>query len=48
MMELTSFFFAEEKFQKAWHQSAGPVPPIKKIYKIIENDAFLKPYAAYK
>jgi hypothetical protein len=41
-------FVAEQKFQKAWHQSAGPVPPIKKIYKIIENDGFLKPYAAYK
>ena len=43
-----SLYSAEQKFQKAWHNSAGPLPPIKKIYKIIENDAFLKPYAAYK
>jgi hypothetical protein len=38
---------AEEKFKKAWKGGAA-VPVIKKIYKIIESEEFLKPYAAYK
>ncbi|KAJ3519422.1 hypothetical protein NMY22_g13214 [Coprinellus aureogranulatus] len=43
-----TYEMAEQKFQKAWNNVTGPMPPIKKIYKIIENDEFLKPYAIYK
>ena len=38
----------EKKFQKAWHNVTGPLPTIKKVFKVIENDEFLKPYAIYK
>ncbi|KAJ3540655.1 hypothetical protein NMY22_g4207 [Coprinellus aureogranulatus] len=41
-----TYEMVEKKFQKAWHN--GTPPTIKKIFKIIENDAFLQPYAAYK
>ena len=39
---------AEKKFQGAWNNVTGPLPTIKKIFKIIENDEFLKPYAIYR
>ncbi|TEB30508.1 hypothetical protein FA13DRAFT_1814687 [Coprinellus micaceus] len=42
-----TYEMAEEKFKKAWKGGAA-VPVIKKIYKIIESEEFLKPYAAYK
>ena len=36
----------EERFKRAWR--TGNCPTIKKIYKVIENKSFLKPYDQYK
>lgn len=36
----------EKRFQKAWQN--GTAPKIKRVFKIIENDGFLQPYADYK
>ncbi|KAF8802256.1 hypothetical protein BYT27DRAFT_7197349 [Phlegmacium glaucopus] len=38
----------EKRFKRAWNSGSGPCPPIKKIYKIIENKSFLVPYDRYK
>ncbi|TEB30473.1 ADP-ribosylation [Coprinellus micaceus] len=43
-----TYEMAEKKFQDAWNNVTGPLPTIKKIFKIIENDEFLKPYAIYR
>ncbi|KAF8802255.1 hypothetical protein BYT27DRAFT_7197347 [Phlegmacium glaucopus] len=38
----------EKRFKRAWNGGGGPCPPIKKIYKIIENKSFLASYDRYK
>jgi len=43
----TTYNEVEKRFKRAWKGST-PCPPIKKIYKIIENKSFLIPYDRYK
>lgn len=38
----------EQKFKTAWQINTTQCPPIKKIFKIIENKSFLLPYDRYK
>ncbi|KAJ3540654.1 hypothetical protein NMY22_g4206 [Coprinellus aureogranulatus] len=43
-----TYEMVEKKFQSAWHNVTVQLPTIKKIFKIIEDEAFLRPYADYK
>ncbi|KAF9054279.1 hypothetical protein BJ165DRAFT_1338246, partial [Panaeolus papilionaceus] len=43
-----TYELVEKKFKDAWKVTSPPCPPIKKIFKIIENKAFLQPYDRYK
>ncbi|RXW12753.1 hypothetical protein EST38_g13098 [Candolleomyces aberdarensis] len=45
-----TYDMVETKFKKGWSAPAtrGPQPTISKIYKIIENDEFLRPYELYR
>ena len=46
---LPAFFrTVEQKFKSAWKVPTTQCPPIKKIFKIIENGSFLLPYDRYK
>ena len=49
---MSDYFFpklkVEKRFKHAWKGSSTSCPPIKKIYKIIENKSFLLPYDQYK
>jgi hypothetical protein len=45
---LTVSNLVEKKFLSAWQYPGTSIPPIKKVYKIIENKSFLQPYDAYK
>lgn len=38
----------DQKFKSAWKVPTTQCPPIKKIFKIIENGSFLLPYDRYK
>ncbi|RXW12756.1 hypothetical protein EST38_g13101 [Candolleomyces aberdarensis] len=43
----TSYDMVENKFKSGW-KGGSPPPTIAKIFKIIENEEFLKPYDAYR
>jgi hypothetical protein len=43
-----TFELVEQKFKSAWKVPTTQCPPIKKIFKIIENRSFLLPYDRYK
>ncbi|KAG2005976.1 hypothetical protein CC2G_002337 [Coprinopsis cinerea AmutBmut pab1-1] len=44
-----TYEMVEQRFIKAWiTNSSGPRPAISKVFKIIENEDFLKPYDAYR
>jgi len=44
-----TFKMVQDKFKKAWHSPPGQAcPEIKRVYKIIENGAFLNPYDRYR
>ena len=46
---LTFLLTVENKFKSSWTAGASnPLPTISKIFKIIENDEFLKPYDQYR
>ncbi|RXW13129.1 hypothetical protein EST38_g12724 [Candolleomyces aberdarensis] len=45
----TTYEMVENKFKNSWTAGASnPLPTISKIFKIIENDDFLKPYDQYR
>ncbi|PPQ90293.1 hypothetical protein CVT25_013118 [Psilocybe cyanescens] len=43
-----TFDMVEKKFKSSWKNPGSTCPPVKKIYKIIENKNFLQPYDRYK
>lgn len=43
-----TYELVERKFKTAWQVNTTQCPPIKKIFKIIENKSFLLPYDSYK
>ncbi|TEB30486.1 hypothetical protein FA13DRAFT_1792468 [Coprinellus micaceus] len=43
-----TYEMVEKRFQTAWHNVTVQLPAIKRIFKIIEDDEFLRPYAEYK
>ncbi|KAH6904530.1 hypothetical protein BKA70DRAFT_1297048 [Coprinopsis sp. MPI-PUGE-AT-0042] len=43
-----TFNMVETKFKTAWRSTSSVCPEIKKVFKIIENNEFLKPYNAYR
>ncbi|PPQ63449.1 hypothetical protein CVT24_004981 [Panaeolus cyanescens] len=43
-----TYELVEKKFKDGWKVTNPPCPPIKKIFKIIENKKFLQPYDQYK
>ncbi|TFK20442.1 ADP-ribosylation [Coprinopsis marcescibilis] len=44
----STFDMVEKKFKKAWQAGSTPCPGVKRVFKIIENDDFLRPYNAYR
>ncbi|KAJ2935866.1 hypothetical protein H1R20_g1227, partial [Candolleomyces eurysporus] len=45
----TTYDMVENKFKSSWSAGASnPLPKIKKIFKIIENNEFLLPYDQYR
>ena len=38
----------EEKFKSAWKDKSSPIPAIRRVFKIIENEDFQKPYERYR
>ena len=38
----------ESKFKKAWKSGSSVCPEVKRVFKIIENNEFLRPYNAYR
>jgi hypothetical protein len=38
----------EKEFMSSWKLSNLKIPIIQRIYKVIENEAFLQPYDKYK
>ncbi|KAJ2924073.1 hypothetical protein H1R20_g13027, partial [Candolleomyces eurysporus] len=38
----------EGKFKRAWKDKSSPIPVIRKVFKIIENEEFQKPYELYR
>ncbi|KAF5326082.1 hypothetical protein D9611_000900 [Ephemerocybe angulata] len=43
-----TYEMVEKKFQSGWKDTTRPMPKIKKVFKIIENEEFLRPYDAYR
>jgi hypothetical protein len=43
-----TYDMVEKRLQTAWHNVTVKLPTIKRIFKIIEDDEFLRPYADYK
>ncbi|KAF6741308.1 hypothetical protein DFP72DRAFT_1117223, partial [Ephemerocybe angulata] len=43
-----TYEMVEKKFQSGWKDTTRPTPKIKKVFKIVENEEFLRPYDAYR